>query len=220
MKYIQDRKLPAGASLPSELMLARTFGVSRPVVREALRALQGRSVVNLVNGKRAVVRPLDGKAFNDFFLRAMAESDFEIGVEMEEARNGLETQCAFLAATRRTDEQVRQLEEILGEMRVAIEKKKVYWHLNMSFHKTIAEASGNRLLHLLVGSLQDALDHLMEKAKDDDQPIHDGLWSAMHPYHELIFEHIRDRNAAKAATATFEHLELALKITRSHTKSP
>ncbi len=215
MKYIQDNKLPAGAALPPEMQLAETFGVSRPVVREALRTLQGRAVVNLVTGKGAIIRPLDGKAFNDFFLRAMAHPDIEIGLEMEEARHGLETQCTFLAATRRSEEHVKQLAAIVKKMRDAIDDSMGYWTLNLAFHRVIAEASGNQILYLMVTSLQEAMDHIVTHTAGKERPIVDGLWKALHPFHEKIYRHVRDKNAKKAAAVTFEHLELALKLSRA-----
>ncbi|MES2692099.1 MAG: FadR/GntR family transcriptional regulator [Verrucomicrobiota bacterium] len=212
MDYIHVNKLQPGAVLPGELQLADTFGVSRPVVREALRTLHGRAVVNLVSGKGAIVRPLDGKAFNDFFARAMAQPDLETGLMMEEARHGLETQCALLAATRRTAEHVRQLEEIVVEMREVIGDKTAYWKLNLAFHRVIAEASGNHMLGLMVVSLQDAMDRVF--TQQGEEILVDRLWPAMHPLHEKIFEHIRAREPREAAMVTFEHLELAMQLMR------
>lgn len=212
MKYIHDNDLPPGSSLPSELQLAKTFGVSRPVVREALRALQGRAVVNLVNGKGAIIRPLDGKAFNDFFMRAIARPDFDRAVELEEARNGLETQCAYLAATRRKDEHLERLDEILAKMRNSMDDTYEYWSLNSDFHKVIAEATGNKMMSLLVESLQDALTEVFSQMKIKLVPR--GLWAAMHPFHESIVNNIRLGDAEAASKANFEHLDLALKMTR------
>lgn len=214
LEYIQRRKLPPGSVLPSEVLLAKEFGVSRPVVREALRALQGRAVIQLVKGKGALVRPLDAKPFTDFFQYAAMHPDFDSGLMMEEARNGMDTQCAYLAARRRTAAQLRELEEVLRRMRGAIGDKEAYWTLNLEFHRVIAKAAHNPVLALLVEALQQALDRLLHQIKISAKTIPGKLWPAMHPYHEKIYAHIRDRRAAAAAAATEAHLALALKITR------
>ncbi len=57
-RYIQDRDYQPGVVVPAEATLAAEFGVSRQVVREALRSLAGCGIVEIVNGKGAVVRPV------------------------------------------------------------------------------------------------------------------------------------------------------------------
>lgn len=212
MDYIHANRLQPGAVLPGELQLAGSLGVSRPVVREALRTLHGRAVVNLVSGKGAVLRPLDGKVLDDFFDRALANTDLERGLMMEEARHGLETQCASLAATRRTAAQLRQLEQIVEAMSRSIRDKAAYWQHNLAFHRVIAKASGNTMLSLLVISLQDAMDRVFQDL--GEKILADRLWPEMHPFHERILHHIGNRDAKQAAAATAEHLELAMQIMR------
>ncbi len=213
LKYIHDNNLQPGAALPSELVLARTFGVSRPVVREALRALQGRSVVDLVNGVGAIVRPIDGKAFNEFILRAVGVSDLAKIAELEEARHGVEAHSAYMAAERRTDAQVMRLGKIVEEMKAAVGDRKAYWRLNIQFHTTIAEASGNSMVLLLIDSLLSALDTVLEPRLET--LIREELWPSIHPLHEEIFRCIRDRAPEAARQATMKHLELGLRITRA-----
>src|SRR5882724_8386077 len=63
--------LTPGAQLPSEADLAETYGVSRLTVREAVRVLAGRGLLELSRGRRATVREPDGSAFGDFLAAAM-----------------------------------------------------------------------------------------------------------------------------------------------------
>ncbi|HET9345879.1 MAG TPA: GntR family transcriptional regulator [Candidatus Limnocylindrales bacterium] len=58
-EYIATERLQPGGVLPPEGQLAEQFGVSRPVIREALRVLAGTGAIEIVKGKRSVVRPID-----------------------------------------------------------------------------------------------------------------------------------------------------------------
>ena len=57
--------------LPAETVLTSQFGVSRPVIREALKALEGRNVIEIINGRGAVIKALDSKDLHGFFNRAV-----------------------------------------------------------------------------------------------------------------------------------------------------
>src|SRR5918992_1507838 len=68
---IERDNLVPGTILPSEGKLAQEFGVSRPVVREALRTLAAKDVIVVANGKGAIVRPITSQPLRDFFQRAL-----------------------------------------------------------------------------------------------------------------------------------------------------
>ena len=72
---IEDDALAPGTLLPSEASLAQEFGVSRPVVREALKVLAAKDVVAIANGKGAVVRPISSDPLQAYFLRALRVQD-------------------------------------------------------------------------------------------------------------------------------------------------
>jgi GntR family transcriptional regulator, transcriptional repressor for pyruvate dehydrogenase complex len=55
LEYIETQRLKPGDLLPSETSLAGSFGVSRPVIREALKNLEGKGVLEIVNGKGAIL---------------------------------------------------------------------------------------------------------------------------------------------------------------------
>ena len=74
--YIERSRLAPGAALPGEGRLAEILGVSRPVVREALRTLKGMGVVDIANGKSPIIRrDLDATAMSIYFARALQVLD-------------------------------------------------------------------------------------------------------------------------------------------------
>ena len=58
--FIASEGLKPGELLPSTAKLSESFGVSRPVVREGLRSLASLGIIEIVNGKGAIVKPIDG----------------------------------------------------------------------------------------------------------------------------------------------------------------
>ena len=88
-----------GDRLDSEADLARRFGVSRVTLREALRTLAGKGLVELSRGRRAVVRQPDSSAFGDY-LASVIQFDPKGMFDLVEVRLSLEVQSVTLAAQR------------------------------------------------------------------------------------------------------------------------
>lgn len=64
--YVLNQQLQPGDTLPSEMRLAEKLGVSRPVVREALRTLVGRGMLTIANGRNAIISPVTATALVHF----------------------------------------------------------------------------------------------------------------------------------------------------------
>jgi DNA-binding FadR family transcriptional regulator len=207
--YIMKNDLKAGSVLPSENKLAVSLDVSRPVIREAMRTLVGRGMVEMVNGVGAVVRPLEGNVLAEYFGRVAAMKVSNV-FELEEARHGLEMHAAMLAAQRRTDDDLREMEAILEKMREAIGDKQAYGRLNSDLHKAIARATRNPVLHTMVGALLDSLAEAMTGIYERLLPA--DHWQTIHRYHEEIVGHIRDQEPEKARDRTLEHLHYSLSM--------
>jgi GntR family transcriptional repressor for pyruvate dehydrogenase complex len=153
---IEDDALAPGAMLPSEASLAQEFGVSRPVVREALKVLAAKGVVAIVNGKGAIVRPISSDPLQEYFLRALRIRHATM-VDLLEVRRGIEVECATLAAQRRTTAQLAQLEQTLVAMRDNLADRDEYLRIDIEFHLLVAAASQNTLLFHLVESMREPM---------------------------------------------------------------
>jgi GntR family transcriptional repressor for pyruvate dehydrogenase complex len=152
MQLILDQALKPGDELPSEGDLAERFGVSKPTIREALRALAAVGVVEIVQGKRACVRHPSSEPLEGFFRFAISYSDQGLR-EVIELRRKLETEIAVLAAERATATQVAQMEAAVARMKGAVGTIEPWLDADLQLHMALAESAGNSLMFYLMEAL-------------------------------------------------------------------
>lgn len=156
LDHIRTQKMQPGSSLPSEARLTELLGVSRPVVREALRNLRGLGVIEIFNGRGAVVRELSPASLEVFFAHALQTIDNSL-IELMELRAGLECEAAALAAERHSAADAEAMKTLAGEMRAALEDAQRYSRLDAELHVAISRASGNQLFLHMVQSIRTAM---------------------------------------------------------------
>lgn len=133
--------LPEGQKLPSESTLCTLFGVSRPVVREALSRLQADGVVVSRHGSGSFVQRRPNRAFA---LLAPIGGVADL-MRCLEFRIALEGEAAFHAAMRRTDGDLEAMRGALGELDGVIARGEVGSEADRNFHVAVAAATQNRL---------------------------------------------------------------------------
>lgn len=143
---------PPGSRLPRDADLARRFGVSRPVVREALDTLRRAGIVEIRRGSRGgvFVRSL---AIPTELLTERSDLRLEEIRQLLEARRTIETTCALLASERASAVELNELEELalrLDETRAAPED---FIELDVRFHLRVAGLSGNAPLQAFLASV-------------------------------------------------------------------
>ena len=189
-----------GERLPAERLLAKTFGVSRPTIREALLSLQMAGVVQVRTNSGAYVLSRQGAAEVLPALEGFGP------FENLQARQLIEPQIAALAAQHATDTQLAQLAETLAAMRrdhAAGEEADIPDH---RFHVVLAEATGNGVLVTICDGLWRG-------------QIESRIWQEIHTVmpmetyrptwlgdHEAIFRAVEQRNAKAATAAMVRHL--------------
>ncbi|HKP40680.1 FadR/GntR family transcriptional regulator [Mycobacterium sp.] len=144
---IESGDLPIGAKLPPEATLAERYGVSRSVIREALRSCQTLGMTSTKTGSGTVVvssRPA-APHYGKFSAR-----------DLVEARPYIEVPAAGWAARRRTDTQLANLTRINDEMQAETDPAR-WVELDTQFHLGIAQASGNEVFATVVAAIRDAL---------------------------------------------------------------
>ncbi len=154
-------ELTPGAQLPSEAELAAVYSVSRLTVREAVKVLAGRGLLELARGRRAVVREPDGLVFGDF-LAAVLKHDPKGLHDLIEVRQALEMQSAQLAAKRKNRAGIAAIEAAMQGMREAAFEMRGNWdnvtegrfhEYDVGFHEAVALSSGNLLLAYLLEAM-------------------------------------------------------------------
>jgi GntR family transcriptional regulator, transcriptional repressor for pyruvate dehydrogenase complex len=207
LEYIQAQQLKPGDLLPSEAMLSNSFGVSRPVVREALKILEGKGVLEIVNGKGALIRPIDSDPLRLFFQRAMQMEQGTI-LELMEVRRGLEVQAAILAAGRRDEKDLQEIGRVLRSMRENMDNLEAFTRLDVEFHLRIAAASHNAMMVYLIESIRDALRNTISAGLTSRGS---GLeLEAIHKTHEALYETISQGDVNAAMQAMVQHFDEAI----------
>lgn len=143
--FVAAGRLRAGDRLPSERDLAERFEVSRPTVREALRALSVLGVLEIRHGGGAFVSSLNAAELLgplNFFL-----SLSDVSVEqLYHARRLIEGEICALAATRVTPEQLTRLSDLIDAQERVKGDAGQYLQLDSEFHELLGHVSGNPFL--------------------------------------------------------------------------
>lgn len=151
IEMIAAGELKVNDSLPAESDLAARFGVSKPVVREALRQLALYGMVEIRQGRVARVKPLDSSALEGFF-RLAVRSDSNGLRDAIDLRRAVEVELAELAAARATLETQRPLEEAFRVMERNVDSLDPWLEGDFAFHMALAHASENAIMqHTIQG---------------------------------------------------------------------
>ncbi|WP_327140741.1 FadR/GntR family transcriptional regulator [Nocardia sp. NBC_01327] len=191
-----------GHRLPGETTLAAQLGVGRSTLREAIRELAGRGVLESRQGAGVFVTALDVAEDWDTVLR---RADIEAVIE---ARIAIEAEAAALAAQRRTPADLRTILRALTARAEAGESVEALVDADTAFHRTVIVAAHNDILlemfNAFVPRLRRAMVDMLRI-----RPIADP--GADHHAHEDLYVAIRARKPETAATASRVHLT-SLKI--------
>ena len=137
---------PAGSTLPTEPMLGETFGVSRSVLREAIKAVEAMGLVKVQQGQgTTVLAQVEWDLVNPVVLAAVIRHDAAWSVldHLVTVRRALESQMARRAAELITEEGKRIVNERMADLELAVEDADAFSAADVAFHDAILPASGN-----------------------------------------------------------------------------
>jgi GntR family transcriptional regulator, galactonate operon transcriptional repressor len=196
-RRILSGTFPEGSVISVEA-LESELGVSRTALREALKVVAAKGLVDARQKRGTFVRPrsdwnlLDADVIRWQFEEVPDESFFD---NLAEVRGIVEPAVARLAAERRTDDDVKILEEALEEMASADGEPALAVEADLKFHRALMAATHNEILVRMEVLLETGLatrDRLVHDAKPHDDPA---------PSHRSVFEAVRDQDAAGAEAA-------------------
>lgn len=200
---IEAGKLAPGDQLQSEQELARRFDVSRPVIREAISQLKYDGLVSSHQGRGIFVADMTER--QSFRLDANAFDDRQKLSEIFELRMTLEVEAAALAAQRREQSHLDTMAKAIDDMIAAKAERRDGVVADASFHKAIADATGNAHFRQFVTFLQARIYASIRAARHG--LIQDGARSQIDvDEHRAIYDAIRDRDPDAARQAVRHHL--------------
>lgn len=205
LKRIVAGEFKPGDKLPSERELGEQFGVSRTVVREAVRGLTGRGVVAVRAGSGLRVAAIDPAAVSEslaLLLRSNHEFDYQ---HVHEVRAMLEVEMAGVAAERANDMDVEGLRRAAEAMEHARTFEQAALR-DLDFHRAIATATRNPFYLVLHDAIGDALIEVRRA-----NHARGGRENAVESHRQIVdCIAAHDRPAAEAAMRN--HLEVVEKI--------
>lgn len=210
---IVDGRLKPGDRLPSERELAQQLGVSRTVVREAVRALAAKGLLEVRSGSGTTVRKVTrDQVVGPLNLLLQTQGGGSISFEdLHQVRSILEIEIAGLAAVQATEEDLQHLEQIMHDMETAKGTPEIFAAKDAEFHHALAHTTHNPLLVVLLDSIRDLLHDYLLLVIPRLELRQDVL-----PYHDQILERVAAGDEDGARQAMREHL---MQIRRNHEKA-
>ncbi len=204
-QLVIEDALQAGDLLPPERELGQLLGVSRTVVREAVRSLVARGLLEVRQGRGTIVRSPDVALASSIItnmLRSQGAGRIAFP-RVHEVRRLLEVEIAGLAAQRRTEDDLRDIEALLARTAEA-QDPEAWARADVEFHARLAEATHNLLFPVLLGSIGEILMELRLTAVR----LRDTRATAQR-FHAAVFDAVRARAPAAARKAMREHMDEA-----------
>lgn len=205
---VERGEYAVGEMLPSERKLCRQMEVSRPVMREAMSALQLTGVVRTRAGLGTfVANSLPRASALKIWTLAAEESPTEV----METRQILEPAAARLAAVRLTREAAAAMSQLLDRMReIAAEVTDAggFGTLDFQFHQAVADASGNDVISRFVRAVVGySNQRLWRSMRERSYQYSKGLAPRYLEHHEATYGHLVNGEAEGAGASMLRHLE-------------
>jgi GntR family transcriptional repressor for pyruvate dehydrogenase complex len=198
--HIIEGELQPGDKLPSESELAEQFAISRTVVREALQTLHNQQLVEVKHGRGAFVcEPTPDTIAGP--LSTLATFRGASVFDLHDVREILEVEVATLAALNASDEEKEHLSRLLELMEQEDACPREYVALDLLFHRTLAEATGNPVFFVLIEALADLL--IRSRLRAIQAP--GGLGESLEG-HKAICRAVEEGNPQLARAAMRQHL--------------
>lgn len=198
---VQRGDLKPGDQLPAERELAEQFGVSRTAVREAVKALREKGLVEAYPGKGTFITSGSSNPMRQSIDRMMRSAQVDATSSLVEVREILEPEIAALAAVRATEENLNSLRKSVAVMDAAKRDPDAYIEADLDFHLELAEAAANPLILSLIDSIVGVLREQRMRIFEVEGGPDRGQY-----HHKRILEAMEHQDAQGAREAMRAHL--------------
>jgi DNA-binding FadR family transcriptional regulator len=201
-----DGSLAPGERLLGERELSLRLGVSRPVLREALRSLAMLGFLDIRHGKGAYVRQADIAVLSDFFTFSLAQQP-DILDDVMQARVAIECQAIRLACARASESDLKGIGSRLTRLMDTLHDPIEGAAADFAFHQAIVEASHSEALNTLYGAIGDLLrrSHVQRREVTISEP---GIVDYLVDAHREVFLSIIDRDPDAADRKLRDHFAI------------
>lgn len=203
---IKNGTLKKGERLRPEREIAEDLGVSRASVREAIRALD---VIGLIESKQGAGNYIK-ETFEESLIQPLSvmflleQNDL---TEINEFRSILESQAAVLAAERISEEDVKKLESLIGEMRETTDEVKNA-KIDRELHYIIDNASKNRVISSILTVISELIDESIRGTRNELTKLDTTNSKKLLEIHEELVDSMKNRDKKKAFDAMEKHKQI------------
>jgi DNA-binding FadR family transcriptional regulator len=205
-------RLKTGDRLLAERDLAGTLGVSRPVVREALRALAAIGAVEIRRGHGTVVRRPDFSTLGEFFSFVLAQEP-DVVDDVLEARIAIERHAIRLACRRASADDLEKVTAAFQRIVETIDDPGQGGQADFDFHAAIVAAARSATLSSVYAAISDLLRQSHRERRKKIADI-DGIKAFLIDHHRLMLSALLDRNAEEADRLLAQHFEIGADFRR------
>lgn len=199
IKYIQQNKLKDGDRLPNETELGNSLNVSRSTIREAMKILVSRHIVEVKRGSGTYITEMPGVSEDPLGFGFVYDKK-KLALNLLEIRFMLEPETAALAAKRANDEDIASIVHFADEVAERIRSGVNHSKPDVNLHFMIAKSTGNEVLTTLVPTIIKGVPLFIEITKD--QMLRETILT-----HNKIVDAIKNHDAQQARQGMLEHLQ-------------
>jgi GntR family transcriptional repressor for pyruvate dehydrogenase complex len=203
-------QLKPGDQLPAERDLAHSFGVSRTAVREAVKTLREKGLVEAYSGRGTFVTNGTSHSIRQSLDLMIRINPLEGSANLAELRLVLEPEIAALAAARIEEQLLSTMREAVEEMDRSLRDPDAYVEADLDFHLALAEAAGNPLILSLLDSIVGLLREQRSRIFNVDGGPERGQF-----HHKRILAAVEQGNPEAAREAMRAHLQQVLEDSSS-----
>jgi GntR family galactonate operon transcriptional repressor len=196
---------PVGSYLPSEAELIARFGVSRMVIREALRSLEECGMIAVRHGRRTVVAPQEEwDVLNRLILTTYRDEGLIAPLLRDSlrVRRILEPAIAAEAAKKATPELLAALAASLERQAATLDAPDLFLEEDLNFHNLLVSATDNRILARMLAAIRD----LLHISREVTNQLPNALPGALRS-HRRIYDEVCSGDPDRAHRAMLEHLD-------------
>lgn len=198
MNYIIEEPINIGSKLPNEFELAERFGVSRSTIREVVKSLCSKGILDVRRGSGTYVVSRNIPVYDPLGI-SQKEDKYSLALDLCDVRLMLEPKIAAKAAVNATDEERILLKQVCDEVERLYMQGKNHIAKDTEFHTLLAKCSKNQVVESLIPIVQNAVAAFANIT-------HDTLKRETLETHRAIVQAVMDRDPDGAEYAMIMHL--------------
>lgn len=208
-EYIIDKELGPNSKIPNEMELCKIFNVGRTTLREAIKTLVSRNILEIRRGVGTFVSEDTGIAPDPLGF-TFINNKYKLAVDLWELRSIVEPDIAAISALRADEASIKELNLIMRKIKKNTTSSKDIGKLDMEFHRKIAESSKNIAIEHIIPIITQS--SIINFEIDTSH-----TYNEMERAHQKIYEAIRTHDSDKAKKEMKKHLDNTLnKICNSY----